>query len=122
MNIARALPATLAVAALGLAGAVGTAGAAGPVAHAAKSCKPGSYPGDGYFTSLKVRHIGCAGGRKVMRAHYKCRTRHGIKGRCGHVRHYRCTEKRAAISTEYNARVSCRRGSRRVVYTYQQNT
>lgn len=126
MKIARALPAAMAVAALGSVGAAGAAQAAGPVAQAARSCSPGGYPGDGYFTSLKVRRLSCAGGRKVMRAHYKCRTRKGIRGKCARVRvggvRYRCTERRNAIATEYNARVTCKKGARKVVYTYQQNT
>jgi hypothetical protein len=57
-----------------------------------------------------------------MRAHYRCRTRHGIKGRCARFNGWRCTETRRAIATEYNARVTCRKGSRKVIYTYQQNT
>lgn len=94
---------------------------AGPAA-ATKSCSPGAYPGDGYFTSLKVTGISCSGGKAVMRGHYRCRTKHGIKGRCPSFSGYHCTEKRNAIPTEYNARVTCKKGTRKVVYTYQQNT
>jgi len=94
---------------------------AGPAA-ATKSCTPGAYPGDGYFTSLKVTGISCAGGRDVERGHYRCRTRHGIKGKCSSFSGYHCTEVRQAIATEYNARVTCKKGSRKVVFTYQQNT
>jgi hypothetical protein len=95
---------------------------AGASPAAAATCKPGKYPGQGYFTSLKVSHISCSGGRDVMRAHYRCRTRNGIKGRCPSFNGWRCTERRQAIATEYNARVTCRKGSRTVIYTYQQNT
>jgi hypothetical protein len=35
---------------------------------------------------------------------------------------YSCSERRNTIPTEIDARVTCRRGSKRVVYTYQQNT
>src|SRR5215213_4093227 len=92
-------------------------------AVAARTCSVPDYPGNGYFTSLTVRHVDCATGRRVMRAHYRCRTAHGPKGRCHRrVLHYRCSETRYSIPTEINARVTCRRGERRVVYTYQQNT
>jgi hypothetical protein len=96
--------------------------AAGASPAAAATCTPGSYPGQGYFTSLKGYGISCSGAKSVMRGHYRCRTRHGIKGRCSSFNGWRCSETRRAISTEYNARVTCRKGSRKVVYTYQQNT
>jgi hypothetical protein len=35
---------------------------------------------------------------------------------------YHCTEYRQSIPTEIDSRVTCKRGTRRVVYTYQQNT
>jgi hypothetical protein len=94
-----------------------------PTASAARSCKPPTYPGQGYFTSLKVTGVSCATGRKVTLAHYRCRTRHGIRGRCRtRVLRYRCSEHRVVIATEYDSRVTCVRGARKVVYTYQQNT
>jgi hypothetical protein len=94
-----------------------------PGTASAATCSPPAYPGSGYFTSLKTKNVGCKTGRKVTLAHYRCRTEHGIKGRCKRrVLHYRCTEKRTAIATEFNSRVTCTRGARRVVYTYQQNT
>ena len=101
--------------------AAGTLIGAGPAA-ATKNCTPGSYPGSGYFTSLKVTGISCSGGRSVEKGHYRCRTKHGIKGRCSSFSGWSCTEKRNAIATEYNARVTCKKGSRTVVYTYQQDT
>jgi hypothetical protein len=96
-----------------------TAGAR-PTAHAARSCSPPKYPGQGYFTSLQVSHVGCATGRKVTLAHYRCRIKHGRKGHCARVLHYRCSETRRAIPTEYTSRVTCKRGARKVVYTYEQ--
>jgi hypothetical protein len=94
--------------------------------HAARACSPPSYPGSGYFTSLRVTKTSCGNGRKVAKAHYHCRRKNGVRGRCHHaVRHYHCSEHRPAsgrISTQYNSRVTCKRGSRRVVFTYQQNT
>lgn len=96
--------------------------AAGAAPAAAASCSPGDYPGQGYYTSLKVTNISCSGGKAVMRGHHRCRTKNGIKGKCARFNGWKCSEKRQAIATEYNARVTCRKGSRKVVYTYQQNT
>ena len=100
--------------------AVGASAGAHPTANAARTCAPGKYPGQGYFQRLVVSHVRCATGKRVMRAHYSCRIKHGRKGFCPRVLGYRCKEVRNGISTEYNARVTCTRGSRKVVYYYQQ--
>ncbi len=99
-------------------------GGSSAVAGTARTCSTPKYPGVGYFTSLRVTGVGCATGRKLVVAYYHCRLAHGGKaGRCpGGVMHYRCTEKRNTIPTEIDARVTCRRGSRRIVHTYQQDT
>lgn len=112
-----------AVVGLGLVLAV-LAGGPGALASTARTCSTPKYPGVGYFTSLRVTGVGCATGRKLVVAYYHCRLRHGgTDGRCpGGVMHYRCTEKRNTIPTEIDARVTCRRGSRRIVHTYQQDT
>lgn len=109
-------------AAVPVVGGVATAGAAQPTATAAKSC--GSlpkYPGVGYFTSLKVYGLSCSSGKKVMMAHYRCRVKHGKAGKCSSVSGYRCSEKRITGPTEYDSRVTCKKGSKKVVYTYQQD-
>jgi hypothetical protein len=93
-----------------------------PVASASTSCKPPHYPGSGYFTSLSVRRLSCRQGDAIVDSHYTCRTRSGVKGHCHTVRGYRCKEHRVSIPTEFQARVTCTKGRRRVVYTYQQNT
>jgi hypothetical protein len=95
----------------------------GPVAHPAKSCTVPKYPGTGYFTSLTVKRVSCATGRAVALAYYRCRTRNGPAGHCHRrVLHYSCHEHRNTIPTEIDARVTCRRGGRTVVHTYQQDT
>jgi hypothetical protein len=105
--------------------APGVAASAG-TAHAARACSAPDYPGDGYFTSLRVTRTSCGNGRKVARAHYRCRTAHGKKGRCRRaVRRFHCKEHRPAsarIPTQYSSRVTCTHGGRRVVFVYQQNT
>lgn len=94
-------------------------------AAAATTCKAPSYPGSGYFTGLKVSGVSCGAGRALVKSHYRCRVKHGKTGTCTRVGAYRCTEKRQKIPTQFNARVTCRSGksgSKRVVFTYQQNT
>jgi hypothetical protein len=99
------------------------AGASEPSASAARSCAPPDYPGSGYFTSLAVKRVTCAKGRKVALAHYRCRTENGRKGRCSRrVLRFSCSEQRTSIPTQFDSRVTCRRGAKRVTFTYQQNT
>src|SRR5262245_31062329 len=91
-------------------------------AHAA-TCSNPKYPGSGYFTSLTVTKVSCATGKKVALAYYKCRTKHGVSGRCtSKVLGYSCKETRNTIPTEIDARVTCKDGSKKVVHAYQQNT
>jgi hypothetical protein len=100
-----------------------SAAAADATARAAANCRPPRYPGSGYFTSLRVTRVGCSTGSSVATSHYRCRVRGGAEGRCrSRVRGYRCSERRRSVSTEFNAVVTCRRGDRRVVFSYQQNT
>jgi hypothetical protein len=117
----RPLPMLAGIAAASLL-AIGSSAGASPSAHASRSCTPPKYPGLGYFTSLQVSHVGCRGGKKVTLAYYRCRTKHGRRGHChSRVLGYHCTEVRRSIPTQFNARVTCKRGAKRVVHTYQQN-
>ncbi len=89
----------------------------------ARTCKAPKYPGNGYFTSLSVTGTSCATGSRVALAYYRCRVRKGIRGRCTTpVLRYRCSERRTSIATQFEARVTCKRGGARVVHSYQQNT
>ncbi|MEV4420382.1 hypothetical protein AB0L40_10475 [Patulibacter sp. NPDC049589] len=88
-----------------------------------RSCSTPTYPGVGYFTSLKVTNTTCGTGTKVLKGYYKCRIKHGKTGRCtSKVVGFRCTEKRNSIPTEFLARVTCKKGKVTVVHTYQQDT
>jgi hypothetical protein len=83
-----------------------------PVAHAAASCGVGSGLGYGYtyLTSLTVRGTSCSTGRHVVKHH-------------GKVSGWHCTKKRLATNpTQYQERETCTKGSRRVKWTYSQNT
>jgi hypothetical protein len=83
-----------------------------PRARAAASCGVGSGRGYGYtyLTSLKVTRTKCSTAKRVAKRH-------------GHVRGWRCSKKRLATSpVQYNDRETCAQGSRRVVWTFTQNT
>lgn len=94
-----------------------------PASASAATCAPPKYPGSGYFTSLKATKVSCGEAKKVALAYHKCRTKKSVSGRCTtKVRKYSCSERRTTISTEINGRVTCKKGSRKVELTYQQNT
>ena len=124
-----AVSACIAVAGLGVQSPAFAAKAKTKTCNIKKSPKyPNKNPG-GYFTSLKVRSVSCTSGKKLMTAYYRCRTkkRQGIEGRCkqSRVNGLKCKESRPRsgrrAGVEFNARVTCTRGSKRVVHTYQQN-
>ena len=103
-----------------------TAGAQ-PAAHAAAKCNIRSKQrklGPTYVLSLTVVKTSCRTGQRLVTAYYRCRIRAGgKKGRChSTVLGYRCTEHRSGIKTEFDAKVTCRKGSARVDHTYTQFT
>jgi len=98
---------------------------------ATKSCaSPARKAGlkGGYFSQLRVTSVSCSEGKKVVYGYYSCRmSRGGNKASCHGrtIRGLRCTEYRdpdLSIPTEFSARVTCRKGSKKVVHVYQQNT
>jgi hypothetical protein len=111
---------------LALLAALALLAVAGMGTASAKGCgvKPSDYPGEGYFTSLSVKGVSCSTGKSVAREHAPKRVNPGGRdGRDnGSVKGYSCRESsRNRTSTEINARVTCKRGSKRIVFTYQQN-
>jgi hypothetical protein len=102
---------------------------AAPAAPAATTCKlslnRSQQLGATYVTNLRVRGVTCAAAQRVAKTFHSCRRRHGLNGRCtSKVLHYGCTDKRPAneqIPTQLNGHVTCKRGSRRVTFDYQQN-
>jgi hypothetical protein len=121
------IPTLAVLACLALAGLVvaDSGSAATPIQRATRSCTPPKYPGAGYFTGkIRVTGVTCTYGKSFVLAYYKCRTSSGRHpgGHCHtRVRRFRCTEVRQSIPTEIDARVTCRRGSQRIIHTYQQN-
>ncbi len=80
--------------------------------------------GPSYVTSLSVSGTSCSTGVKLVRAYYQCRVRSGgVKGYChSTVLGFHCTEHRTGISIQFDAKVSCASGHRRVYHTYVQDT
>jgi hypothetical protein len=118
------LAAMLAMLVIGGAAALAGQAHAGPVARAARACSPPRYPGNGYFSSLKVYNTTCSTGAKVAIAWYHCRLRHGVRGHCNQpVLNFTCREKRPASSSiQFVATVTCHRGRATVFHAYEQNT
>jgi hypothetical protein len=117
----------VAVAAVALFAIAGAAGASSPQAHAAGKCNIKGQErklGASYVTSLRVTKTSCRSGKSVVRAYNKCRHRSGgAKGHCHHkVKRYKCSEHRAGVSTQFDASVTCKRGAKRVKFTYTENT
>lgn len=105
------------------------AAAPGSAATSLKRCNIGGKEhrlGTTYVTSLKVRGVSCATGERVEKAFQGCRRAKGLRGRCARrVLRYSCSETRPPdeqIPTQLNGHVTCRRGTRRVAFVYQQNT
>jgi hypothetical protein len=101
---------------LALAGA-GAAAGSSPIAHAAGKCHLSSHEqrhlGASYVTSLSVSGTSCRTGKSVTRSYHA----HG-----GHVSGWGCSRHILDSSRfQYDARVTCKRGGKRVVHTYTQN-
>lgn len=93
-----------------------------------KSCslsgKEGSF-GPTYVTSLTVRKAPCSEAESVVKAFHRCRyAKGGLSAHCtSKVLGYSCTEKRFNVAYfGYDAQVQCKRDSRVVKHSYQQNT
>ncbi|MCW3013318.1 MAG: hypothetical protein JWO02_410 [Solirubrobacterales bacterium] len=101
--------------------ATSTAATAAPTASAAATCGSlPNYPGVGYYLQLKATGLGCTSAKKVMTAHYRCRTKSSKTGTCKSVSGYKCTEKRTLSPENYDSKVTCKKGSKKVYYVYQQ--
>ena len=120
MSFPRSSAALAVFAAIGLAAAL-------PAQATTKSCNvqnDSDKYGPSYVTSLKVTNVSCATGKKVVRAFHRCRHANGgVKGRCARkVLHYSCHETRKSIATQMTGKVTCTRGTRKVVHTYTEFT
>ena len=74
--------------------------------------------------SYTKKSSACKAVRSVALAYYKCRRPKGIKASCNGrtISGLKCTEKRGLTNElEFNATVTCKKGSKKLVHTYQQN-
>lgn len=77
-----------------------------------------------YVTSLKTKGVSCRKGKRVVKAFNACRHENGAGGRCNRrVLRFRCSEDRfnELKGVQYDSRVTCKRGAKRVRFTYTQN-
>lgn len=98
-------------------------GAGAPAAGAATTCSLSNREqtslGATYVTSLRVTNIGCASGKKLVKAYHACRGT--PRGRCTkRVLGYSCTEKRGSSPTQITGKVTCRKSNAVVLHTYTQ--
>jgi hypothetical protein len=96
-------------------------------ATAATRCdvsKDGRRLGTTYVTKLTATNVTCTKAKSVVKAFHRCRRAHGgVKGRCtSPVQGFRCTETRESIPTQFDARATCRDGSRAIRFSYEQFT
>lgn len=103
------------------------AASAAPVATASKHCGVSGHERDfgaSYVLKITARKTSCGKAKKVVRRFQSCRLKHGAAGHCGRrVKGYKCSEHRFnKLSTQYDSRVKCRKGSKRVKHTYSQFT
>ena len=76
-----------------------------------------------YVTSVRAYNVSCRRALSLVREYHACRRRRGgADGRCPRVDGYRCSETRVVGRGQYDARAVCRRGERRVIQRYTQNT
>lgn len=80
--------------------------------------------GASYVTSVKAKRTSCRKAVRVVKAFHSCRKRSGgADGRCkGRVKGFKCSERREGVpNIQYNAKVKCKKGAKRVWSTYTQN-
>ncbi|HEX8207787.1 MAG TPA: hypothetical protein VF587_17105 [Solirubrobacteraceae bacterium] len=76
-----------------------------------------------YVTKVTARGLSCRSALSLVKDYHACRRRRGgADGRCPRVNGYRCRESRTSSPTQYDSKATCRKGGRRVVQQYTQNT
>ncbi len=102
------------------------AASAAPEANASRGCDISGQErklGATYVTALRVNGVSCSEGKSLAKAYHSCRRRNGgADGRCKSFSGYRCTERRTAIKTQFDAVAECKKGSRVFSQRYTQNT
>jgi hypothetical protein len=113
------------IAAIAAAGASGSGTATASSYHRCNISGQQRDLGASYVTSLKVDNTSCRKGKKVVRHFHACRINAGgANGKCHReVVGFSCHEHRfdAVPHVQYNSRVTCVDGGKRVKHTYTQN-
>ena len=95
----------------------------GPIAMAAKRCSAGDFRGYDttyVYSPIRARNIGCRRARRLVRRFHECRP--DPAGRCPSPGNWRCREDRYnKTSFQYDSRVRCKKGGKRVKHRYTQN-
>src|SRR3954467_11021901 len=114
----------LAIVMLLVAAAVARVGAPAAAASRCDLTRDGRKLGTTYVTKLTATNVTCTKAKSVVKAFHRCRRAHGgVKGRCtSRVQGFRCTETRESIPTQFDARATCRDGSRAIRFSYEQFT
>ena len=122
------MPKFVAAAIAALAAAV-LLGLGAQTAGATSSCHLSSYEqrhlGTNYVLDVKVKKVGCAKAKKVVKAYHSCRHKHGKAGKCAKKVSggWKCSDKRFdVIATQYDAKTTCKKGTARIFSTYTQFT
>lgn len=100
-----------------------------PSATAASTCHISAAQGEAlgptYVTYIAVSGgASCTRAKRLVHSYYQCRVKHGgVSGRCSGVEGFRCSEHRyGVIKVQYDASVTCTRGSETVRHNYTQFT
>jgi hypothetical protein len=105
------------------------AGAA-PKAHASKlssctlSANDQRHLGASYVYTLKVANLSCDKAKNLVKAYHECRHANGgADGTCSGVSGYSCKEKVLdEAPTQFSAKASCKKGSKKFKQTFGENT
>jgi hypothetical protein len=106
--------------------AVGLTAGPGVSPAAAKDCGNSRSLGATYVNNIDAKGVSCGKARDVIRAFNSCRRNNGgADGRCNKrvSGGFRCNEgSRNRGAFQYFAKVSCKKGGKRVRFDYSQNT
>jgi hypothetical protein len=95
----------------------------GPIATAAKRCSAGDYSGYDttyVYSPIRARRISCKNARALVRKFHECRP--DPAGRCPSPGRWSCSEDRFNKTRfQYDSRVRCKKGGKRVKHRYTQN-
>lgn len=80
--------------------------------------------GASYVYTLKVKNLSCSKGKKLVKKFHQCRHDNGgADGTCGRVSGYNCNTKILdEAPTQFSAKASCKKGSKKFKQTFGENT